>query len=377
MDFGRRFLKAVHVEEGMEGLTIRAAAALPVAPGTYENDRIVGRRRLASMLRKLCKEQGISPPRGRFSIPTSSLSLKWLDLPRMDPEDLPAAARMQAQRYFGTDPSRSYQTLLPLEAGANSGEVHYLLVAAPRDVVDARAEVMETANIEPVAANIEPMCVLRALYSLFSRGGVFWRNQSLTFVEMGSSATEMYVVRDMRLRFVRSIAFGARNLALTIAEQVGCTEADGAQMLEAPTTSLDTSGKLRMQMDHGREDLDVASTLAPLVREIGRLLVYYRSLFPERSYAGILDRMYLCGGTASLRGMDAYLGAALGITVHVVNPFSQVLAKFNVRAFESVSHREQAFTAAIGLAMADVAKAPEAEGGGADDASEFIWSRAS
>lgn len=377
VDFGRRFLKAVHVEEAVEGLTVRAAAALPVAPGCYEGDRIVERRRLASMLRRLCKEQGITPPRGRFSVPTSSLSLKWLDLPRMDPQDLPDAARMQAHRYFGVDPAGSYQALHPLEPGASAGDVHYLLVAAPRDVVDARAEVMEAAHIEPVAADIEPLCVLRALHNLFSQGGVFWRNQSLTFVEMGSSATEMYVVRDMRLRFVRSIAFGARNLALAVAEQVGCTEADGAQMLEAPTTNLDPTGRLWLQLDHAREDLDVAPTMAPLIREIARLLVYYRSLFPERSYAGILDRMYLCGGLASLRGIDAYLGAALGITVHVVNPFSQVLAKFNVKAFESVSHREQAFTAAIGLAAADVATAPEAERGEANDAGEYIWSRAS
>ena len=86
--------------------------------------------------------------------------------------------------------------------------------------------------------------------------------------------------------------------------------------------------------------------------------------------------MYLSGGMASLRGLDAFLGSALGVTVHTVNPFSQVVSKFNINAFESVSHREHAFTGAIGLAADDLQDAPDIHGDEHRDSSEFLWTRA-
>ncbi len=375
VDFGRRLLKAILVEDSFEGVVVRAAATSPVSPGCFMGDVIGERKKVAALLKSLCASQGILPRRGRFSVPTSALNLRWVDLPPVDDVDLQDVAAFQARRYFPSAEGGSYQTLTRLTGASEGDAAHYLLVSAPKDVVDSRALVMEAAGIEPVAADIEPLCVLRALQGLFSHGGVFWRNQSLTFVEMGSHSTQMYVVRDMALRFVRAIPIGGRNVALKVAEHRGCTEAQAADWVEGPTSAITIDGMLRVGPDGERQELSVDSVLAPMIREIHRLLIYYRSLFPERSYAGILDRVYLCGGMASLRGMEQVLAHQLGVSIHLVNPFSQALAKFNINAFESVSHREHAFTGTMGLATADLMDAPLGEGAIYSDSSDFLWTR--
>lgn len=375
VDFGHRLLKAILVEESFEGLVVRAAGAAPVPAGSYVGDRIAERRKMGSLLRLLCKSQNISPKRGRFSVPTSSLSIRWIDIPPVAEEDLAEVARFQSRRYFAATEGETYQALVPIDPSHETDLQPYILVCCPSEVVEGRALVMEAAGVEPVCADIEPLCILRALQGLFQHGGVFWRNQSLTFIEMGAQSTEMYVVRDMALRFVRAIPFGGRNLALHVAEDRGCPETEAHTLLEAPSAFLDLTGELRVGPDGDRSSHDIEPVLAPMVKEIHRLLTYYRSLFPERSYAGILDRIYLCGGMASLKGMDQFLGHALGVTIHTINPFSQVLAKFNVLAFESVSHREHAFTGTIGLATADMRDAPAGEGARSSDSSEFLWTR--
>jgi type IV pilus assembly protein PilM len=381
VDFGQRLLKAILVEESFEGIVVRAAVASSVPPGCFEGDVISDRRRICALLKSLCRSQGISPKRGGFSVPTSSLSLRWIEIPPVHPDDLDNVARFQAQRYFQVQPDKTYQTLVPLgpASGVGPGEsdtLPYLLICAPRSVIESRAAVMEGAGIEPVCADVEPFCVLRALHSLFTRGGVFWRNQSLTFVEMGAHSTQMYVVKDMVLRFVRAIPFGGNSIARTVAQTRGCTEDEASELIESASSALDATGELRVGSEGERSGYDVQPVLEPMVREIHRLLTYYRSLYPERSYAGILDRMYLCGGMASLRGMDAYLNHALGVTVHTVNPFKHVLAKFNVSAFESVSHREAAFGGAMGLATDDLRDAPQGIGASVSDTAEFLWTRA-
>jgi len=375
VDFGHRLLKAILMEESYEGVVVRAAGAVPMPPGSFNGDKIADRRRVASMLRQLCQAQGISPRRGRFSIPTSSLSIRWIDIPPVPDDDLDEVAAFQAQRYFSVPAGDGYQALVPIHAHEDSETRPYILVSTSKEVIESRAQVMEAAGIEPVSADIQPFSILRALEGLFQHGGVFWRNQSLTFMEMGALSTEMYVVRDMALRFVRAIPFGGRDIALKLAEERGCTETEAFALIESPTATLDVTGDLRTEADGHRISLNMESVFIPLVKEVHRLLTYYRSLFPERSYAGILDRVYFCGGMASLKGLDAFLGTALGVTIHTVNPFSQVLAKFNIQAFESVSHKEHAFTGTMGLATADLSDAPEGEGARSSDSDEFLWTR--
>ena len=61
-----------------------------------------------------------------------------------------------------------------------------------------------------------------------------------------------------------------------------------------------------------------------LRREIQRLLNYYRSLFPERSYEGILDKVVLCGGAAGLNGLADISPASLQVEISIQNPLQIV-----------------------------------------------------
>jgi type IV pilus assembly protein PilM len=90
----------------------------------------------------------------------------------------------------------------------------------------------------------------------------------------------------------------------------------------------------------------ILPVLSELATELRRSLDYYRS----RAAGKNVDRVILCGGTASLPGIDQFLQAELQVPVQIANPFSglSVTTKsFDSRYLESIA---PVFTVAVGLA---------------------------
>ena len=98
------------------------------------------------------------------------------------------------------------------------------------------------------------------------------------------------------------------------------------------------------------------------------------SLHPERSYAGILDHVLLCGGLAGVKGVAEFLQTVLGLRVEQAKPFAGMVGKFNRETFESISSRQEAFTIAVGLALSGLAIRGYSAGENSARR-EFTWAR--
>jgi Tfp pilus assembly PilM family ATPase len=106
-----------------------------------------------------------------------------------------------------------------------------------------------------------------------------------------------------------------------------------------------------------------------------RLLRYFRSLHPERSYAGILDHALICGGLASLNGLAEYLKSTLELRVEPARPLTGLVGKFDRESFHLITRRQEAYTVVIGLALSGLANTKTTQGE-TDGGREFAWTRA-
>jgi type IV pilus assembly protein PilM len=90
----------------------------------------------------------------------------------------------------------------------------------------------------------------------------------------------------------------------------------------------------------------IAPVLAEMATELRRSLEYHRSRTRGRG----VDRILLCGGTASLQGLDQFLDTELQVPVTVANPLSSVKVatkQFDPAYLESLA---PVFAVALGLA---------------------------
>lgn len=378
IDIGLYAIKAILLEETVEGLAVRHAARVMTPPNAVKDGIVVGRREVAARLRQIVRQSGCRIGAASLSIPTEQALVRWIDLPRMDHENLRAATRFEARKYLPYPVDHAEVEIVPMEqAGAEEeGRMRALLAAAPRAVVRSHAETLEMAGLEVASVELEPLALLRAQNAPHVQQGALWRGQPIAYVQLGEESSGMCVVQDMNLRFVRAISWGGVRLTQALVTALGCTAEEAQAIKEQDDATLDENGRFSWSEGEARRETDaMGAELERLHREIQRLLNYYRSLFPERSYEGILDRVILCGGTADLDGLARYFAKTLQVEVMVRNPFHSLASRLSSGGFKAIEGRGASFVVAIGLALGELQAAQRAERSRSRGSGEFIWRR--
>lgn len=374
VDIGSHILKIVVAEQVADRVDIQAAGSFMLPPGLVDAGIVKETRKFGRFLGNELQQQGIGTAAAVMSVPSSHAVLRWVSLPDLSPEELREAARFKVKRHlpFPVDLAYIEASSPEIEEGETTGPS--LVIAVRRDIIDSRAEALEYAGLIPVAAELEAQAILRVVERKLSTQSALWRDASLTIIDVGARNTHMYVVQNQRLQFIRGVKFGAQVIADTVSRELGLSADEAEELISHPAAELSLDGTLHLRTGEIIAKVNVQTDIEKLTREFLRLLRYFRSLHPERSYAGILDHVLVCGGLAGLHGFAEHLEAALMLRVERARPFAGSVGKFNKSTFESVSHRQEAFTVVMGLALAGLGRRLEKKGE-TRARSEFSWAR--
>lgn len=361
IDFGSRGAKLIVASGGESRTTLQHAAILPLGAGFDKG------------LRAWVRERGLQGVRTVVSIPADKAALRWVMLPNVVGDERREAARFKVKRHLPFPVEEAYVEATAPESG-DEGVAPSLVIAVRREVVAERARAAAYAGLLPIAAELDAQGILRVVERRLQERSRVWRNASLTVLDIGADRTQMIVVQNQAMQFLRSVRFGVDQLTSAVASALDLSTAEAEARLALPTCGLRPDGRLVMDSPQEAAIVDVSPVLEKLTRECLRLLRYFRSLHPERSYAGILDHMVLSGGAAGLRGLAEYLGGVLKLRVEPVRPFAGLAASIDGDAFRRLALNQEAYTVALGLAFSglegSVVKSKEGEG-----ERQFLWQR--
>lgn len=373
VDIGSQVVKYLMIDRLADRLDIQAAGSLLLAPGLVESGKVADPKRFGKTVRMHLAEHGITGQDTVVSIPSNLAVLRWLSMPPLDPDEMRDAARFKVKRHLPFPVEDAYVEASPAGELDEDGLCQTLVIAVRRAVVDSRAEALEFAGLNPVGAELEAQAILRVAERRRSHQSVLRRDASLTIIDVGATNTHMYVVQNQKLQFIRGVKFGASRISETVSEALGLSQAEGEALLGRNDSVLTTEGILHITLEGRPACMNIRPAIEKLTREFLRLLRYFRSLHPERSYSGILDHVLICGGLASLNGFAEYLEKDLGLRVERARPFFGTIAKFNTDSFESIVGRQEAYTVVMGLAISGLGK--QSEKGDHSAGHEFAWSR--
>lgn len=355
VDFGTRATKVVKLHQLGDRINIEAAGSFNNPESSVAGGIVADTKAFGKTLKSYLASNGVQGGVAVFDIPSNIAVLRWLTLPDLPPEELREAAKFKIRKHLAFSVDAAYiEVAQPVTD--EDGEKHCLVVVVPREVVDSRAEAILQAGLIPVRAELEAQAILRVVERRLSRKSALWRDASLTIIDFGSANTHMYVVQNQQLQFIRGVKFGTAMFQNAVAKGLEIPFEMAEEMLQNPQTSLDMNGNLRMPYGTDWATINLSVELEKLIREIGRLMRYFRSLHPERSYAGILDQAILVGGLVGLSGFAQYLEKTLGLRVEFARPIAGMMTRFNQETFISVSHRQEAYTVVMGLALAGLSE---------------------
>lgn len=371
VDIGSREMKLALLSGVARTISVDAVRCIRLDTGTVIDGIILDRKGLAKKLREALTSVAIGHIPAVISIPTQHATLRWVNLPKLPPDEHRVAASFKVKKHLPYPIEDAYLSAGPVQILDGDGIGESLVISVPKHVISSRAFTAERAGLRPVSAQLEAQALLRVLERGLSRRSPLLRDASMTIVDIGGSTTDMYVVQNQKLQFIRSVRFGAARVARRIAEELGISDQLGDGMLPNPGGCLDHEGILTLPYEGQAIKISVQAELDVLIKEISRLMRYFRSLHAERSYAGILDHMVVCGGFANVRGLSEYLETRLEIRIEPLQPFDAMTLNVSNTAFELASRGQSSFAIAVGLALSQFNSEEATE----DVSDDFVWAR--
>ena len=366
VDIGSRLLKVVQAEPGRGpgSWKITRAAVGATPPESVRDGVIVNREAVAKALRDLLQLANIDANGAVAAISGTSVIVRHVKMPRMAENVLRKSVRFEAGKYITSsveDSTIEFEITGPVPGEPDKMGV--MLVAAPNEMVESRVLTLAEAGLEPVAIDIEAFALQRALLDLSAtRPG---DGITIALLDIGAVTTDVNIITDGHFALTRNISIAGDNF--TGALKAVSPRQDWAD-LEMLKAELDMSVLLAADAD--AEKVTLARAVQPvideLLREVRRSTNFYQSQLSDPANSnlpagvtaetggGAVSKIIITGGSAKLRGLEAYMSVRLGATVEVWNVFDNPALDTTAFAPSFLAENATLLTTGVGLALKDL-----------------------
>ncbi len=224
LDIGSQTIKAVEARGAGSNLQISALGIENTPPGAIQGGIVADPKALGAAIKALLAKSGIGAKRSvSAATGAASVVVRVIEVPRMTPAELAETMKWEVERHIpfaANDVEMAYQPIDDPVAAAdpNSVNMEVLLAVAQRDMVATHIETLQAAGLNPVAVDVEPLAVGRALINL-SKADLAAKN--VVVVNIGASATDVGIFKSGILRFPRTIPIAGDNFTRAISDHLG------------------------------------------------------------------------------------------------------------------------------------------------------------
>ncbi len=380
VDIGSRFIKAVQAETGRTpgSWRIVKAAICPTPHDAVREGIVVDQGGVASAIRDLLSGAGIDANAVVCAISGTSVIVRHVKLPKMAESVLRKSVRFEAAKHISSSVEDS---MIEFEiTGPVPGEddkMSVMLVAAPNDMVESRLSALTLAGLEPVAVDMEAFALQRALVDLSpTRPG---EGTTLALLDIGATTTDVDIISNGLFALTRNIPIAGDSFTQALK---AIAPGAGWEELERLKTEVDMAVLLQAESADS-EAAALARALQPaideLLREVRRSTNYYQSQLADAANSilpagttsqtsGPVSRIVITGGSAKMRGLEAYMSARLGISVEIWNPFQNPDLDAGLIEQSFMDENHPLLVTGIGLALKELARPVSASSGQAPSA---------
>ena len=243
LDIGTAFIKAAEIQlRGDEFHIVGRPAVVPTPEGAVRGGVIVDAPAVSDALREIKDRYGMRVKSAIASVGgDSSVVVRITEVPKMSGKELDEAIQweLDEQTPFPVDEViYDYATIDRPDADPEATEMEVLLCVAQEDLVNAHVEAIMGAGMAPIAVDVEPLAIGRALVDA---AGMERADQTIVNVHIGATTTLILVFRHGLLSFVRIIPSAGENLTQALAQNLMVGQ-DQAEIIKLELGNLQDGG---------------------------------------------------------------------------------------------------------------------------------------
>ena len=340
VDIGSTAVKLIELSQAGAGSAhtyqVESCALETLPPGAIAERKIADPQLVGEAIRKAVARSGTRAKAAAVAMPGAAAITKVITLPAgLADEEMENQITMDADQYIPYPLEEVDIDFTVLGPSVNPGEVDVLLAAARHEIAINLIIALEIAGLKASVIDVEPYALENAcILALGAQGQGQGQGQTIAIADIGADAMRIQVMRQGRTLFTREQGFAASQLFEEVQHRYDLTPEEARRRVIEMDLPASFASEVRDPF------------AAALAQQIGRALQFFYSSTAARS----ADQILLAGGVAGLPGLDQVIGASLGITAYVANPFIHMMLGPKVGA-QMIQRQGPALAVAVGLAL--------------------------
>lgn len=312
LDIGSGLVKAAVVDHAGGAPELVRVVVTPLAEDAIVEGEVMDPALVAEAVRTTLDAAGAAKLPLAVAIGGRDVIVKRIRTARAKDTEARALLRWDAEQHVPFDMDSVALDFHVLDPDDDAPEMSVLLVAAKRDLVDARLHLLADAGASPAVVDVEAFALHNAFAAAALAGDGFTPDGGLVaLANVGHETTTVNVLEDGVPVLTRDIALGTRRIREDLQRELALTApaADALLRGERPSPALSPI---------------VARHAEELAAGVERATAVLESASPA---AGPLQALFLCGGGARVPGLAAAAAARLRVRVEQANPLAGIVVR--------------------------------------------------
>lgn len=305
LDIGSGLVKVAVIEHGREPELVRLAIT-PLNADAIVDGEVMDPGVVAEAVQGALQQAGVSV-RGKnivTAVGGRDVIIKKIQIERVKEAQARELMRWEAEQHVPFDADSVEIDFQILDPDAEGLEMNVLLVAAKRDLVQAKIRLLADAGVTPALMDVDAF----ALHNAFELNHPDAMTGTVALINVGHETTNINILDDGIPILTRDVPVGTRRLGEDLQKDRGLSaeEADGLLL------GYDQSPHLDAVIERRAEEIAVG-----LERATAFLTSAARSIAQVRA-------VYTAGGGARIPGLTAALTKRLKMSVAQANPLANL-----------------------------------------------------
>jgi type IV pilus assembly protein PilM len=330
LDIGSGLIKVAVIDHSRGEPELVKIAIMPLLPDAIVEGEVMDPALVADAIRMTITDTGMTPKTIVTAVGGRDVIIKRIQTERVKEQQARELIRWEAEQHVPDVESVELDFQI-LDSDNFDDEMSVLLVAAKRELVDAKLRILNDAGLTASIVDVDAF----ALHNAFELNHPDAMHGGVALVNIGNEVTNVNILDDGVPILTRDLSIGTRRFR----EDLQRHHALSAEDAEGMVRGYDRTPQLDVVLESRGEEIAVG---------IERAATFLASSARSRAQ---VSTVYVCGGGARTPGLADILGHRLKLQVRQANP----LANLHVRdgALDAFSTDEVAplLMLPIGLAL--------------------------
>ena len=329
LDVGSGLIKIAVIDHSKGGPELVKVAITKLQPDAIVEGEVMDPGIVSDAIRAALDNAGVSGKNIVTAVGGRDVMVKKIQTERVKEKQARELMRWEAEQHVPDVESVELDFQI-LDEGRDADEMNVLLVAAKRDLVDAKIRILADAGVTASVVDVDAF----ALHNAFEVNYPEAMKGFVGLVNVGNEVTNVNIMDNGVPILTRDLPLGTRRFSEDLQRQHGLSARDSENLIRGYDRSPQLDSVLSMRVEEIALGVERAAGFLATSRNTAQLRA-----------------VYVCGGGSRTPGLAELLGDRLKIKVEHANP----LARLNIRdgALDSLTTDEVAplLMLPIGLAL--------------------------